>query len=232
MPLRPTIPATSTKNARTSPRYRCVGPTTTPPTPRTRRPRGVGSAAHDLPPGTLGHEYVDFDPAQRPRAPGRRSVVTGSVRRGRHAPCHRRLRTDRPGRDRGRRHDGDRRHRHPRIAAHRQPRRARGRVPRRARRRKEATLARPGAAATLADAIRRGEQCTGDFTTADHLAMVGRPLADVRLPSSASRPSASATPWSPHGSLAVVTRSGRAPSRRAPASGTARAATTRRIRCS
>ena len=45
---------------------------------------------------------------------------------------------------------------------------------------KQATLARPGAAATLADAIRRGEQCTGDFTTADHLAMVERDLADVR----------------------------------------------------
>lgn len=45
---------------------------------------------------------------------------------------------------------------------------------------KQATLARPGAAATLADAFRRGEQCTGDFTTADHLAMVELPLADVR----------------------------------------------------
>jgi hypothetical protein len=45
---------------------------------------------------------------------------------------------------------------------------------------KQATLARPGAAATLADALRRGEQCTGDFTAADHLAMVELPLSEVR----------------------------------------------------
>jgi hypothetical protein len=45
---------------------------------------------------------------------------------------------------------------------------------------KQATLDRPGAAAMLADAFRRGEACTGDFTAADHLAMVELPLADVR----------------------------------------------------
>ena len=45
---------------------------------------------------------------------------------------------------------------------------------------KQATLARPGAAAMLAEAFRRGEACTGDFTAADHLAMVELPLADVR----------------------------------------------------
>jgi hypothetical protein len=45
---------------------------------------------------------------------------------------------------------------------------------------KEATLNRPGAAATLAEGFRRGEACTGDFTAADHLSMVELPLADVR----------------------------------------------------
>jgi hypothetical protein len=45
---------------------------------------------------------------------------------------------------------------------------------------KEATLARPGATDTLAHAMWRGSQCTGDFTTADHLALVDRPLEDVR----------------------------------------------------
>jgi ubiquinone biosynthesis protein Coq4 len=41
-------------------------------------------------------------------------------------------------------------------------------------------LARPGAADTLAHAMARGSQCTGDFTCADHMAMADRPLADVR----------------------------------------------------
>jgi ubiquinone biosynthesis protein Coq4 len=45
---------------------------------------------------------------------------------------------------------------------------------------KEATLARPGATDTLAHAMWRGSQCTGDFTTADHLARADRPLEDVR----------------------------------------------------
>jgi hypothetical protein len=45
---------------------------------------------------------------------------------------------------------------------------------------KQASLARPGAATMLAEAIRRGERCTGDFTRADHLEMVERPLDDVR----------------------------------------------------
>jgi hypothetical protein len=42
------------------------------------------------------------------------------------------------------------------------------------------TLGRPGAAATLAHAMVRGSECIGDFTTADHMAMADRPLADVR----------------------------------------------------
>jgi hypothetical protein len=45
---------------------------------------------------------------------------------------------------------------------------------------KTATLARPGAADFLAHAMARGAQCTGDFTTADHLAMVELPLDEVR----------------------------------------------------
>lgn len=45
---------------------------------------------------------------------------------------------------------------------------------------KTATLARPGAVEMLAEAFARGRQCTGDFSTADHLAMVARPLAEVR----------------------------------------------------
>lgn len=45
---------------------------------------------------------------------------------------------------------------------------------------KTATLARPRAADFFAHAMWRGAQCTGDFTTADHLALVELPLADVR----------------------------------------------------
>jgi hypothetical protein len=45
---------------------------------------------------------------------------------------------------------------------------------------KQATLARPGATDTLAHAMWRGMQCTGDFTSADHLARADRPLEDVR----------------------------------------------------
>src|SRR3954470_2531990 len=45
---------------------------------------------------------------------------------------------------------------------------------------KESTLTRPGAVDTLAEAFVRGQQCTGDFTAIDHLAMADRPLADIR----------------------------------------------------
>jgi ubiquinone biosynthesis protein Coq4 len=45
---------------------------------------------------------------------------------------------------------------------------------------KQATLARPGAAETMAHAMWRGSKCTGDFTGADHLGMATRPLEDVR----------------------------------------------------
>ena len=58
-PLRPTISATSTKSASTSPRYRCAGPTTTRRTPDPELAQRL-HALHDLPPGTLGHEYVEF----------------------------------------------------------------------------------------------------------------------------------------------------------------------------
>jgi hypothetical protein len=45
---------------------------------------------------------------------------------------------------------------------------------------KVAALDRPGAAAELADAFRRGEQCTCDFSDMDHLARADEPLAAVR----------------------------------------------------
>jgi hypothetical protein len=45
---------------------------------------------------------------------------------------------------------------------------------------KAGTLARPGAAEELADAIRRGAQCNTDFATIDHLARVDEPLEDLR----------------------------------------------------
>jgi hypothetical protein len=45
---------------------------------------------------------------------------------------------------------------------------------------KVGTLARPGAAEELADAIRRGAQCTADFAAIDHLSHVDEPLEDVR----------------------------------------------------
>jgi hypothetical protein len=45
---------------------------------------------------------------------------------------------------------------------------------------KTATLDRDGAAALLAEGLRRGSQCTGDFTSADHLAMAATPVAEIR----------------------------------------------------
>jgi hypothetical protein len=45
---------------------------------------------------------------------------------------------------------------------------------------KTATLTRPGATELLADAFRRGRACDGDFTTADHLALVELPIDEVR----------------------------------------------------
>jgi hypothetical protein len=45
---------------------------------------------------------------------------------------------------------------------------------------KVGTLARPGAAEELAEAIRRGAQCTADFATIDHIARADEPLEDVR----------------------------------------------------
>ena len=45
---------------------------------------------------------------------------------------------------------------------------------------KTATLTREGAPEMLARAMWRGSRCTGDFTTADHLAMVDVPLSEVR----------------------------------------------------
>jgi hypothetical protein len=45
---------------------------------------------------------------------------------------------------------------------------------------KEATLTRAGATDMLGQALLRGSQCTGDFTTADHLALAATPLAAVR----------------------------------------------------
>jgi hypothetical protein len=45
---------------------------------------------------------------------------------------------------------------------------------------KVGTLARPGAAEELADAILRGSKCSADFATIDHLARADEPLEDVR----------------------------------------------------
>jgi len=45
---------------------------------------------------------------------------------------------------------------------------------------KVGTLARPGAAEELADAIWRGAQCTADFAAIDHLTRADEPLEDVR----------------------------------------------------
>jgi hypothetical protein len=45
---------------------------------------------------------------------------------------------------------------------------------------KTATLEREGAAALLAEGLKRGAACTGDFTGADHLALAATPLAEVR----------------------------------------------------
>jgi len=43
-----------------------------------------------------------------------------------------------------------------------------------------ATLARAGSAELVAEAMRRGSACTGDFTAVDHLALADVPLAEVR----------------------------------------------------
>jgi len=45
---------------------------------------------------------------------------------------------------------------------------------------KEAVMARAGAAPLVADALRRGAACTGDFSSTDHLALAHVPVADVR----------------------------------------------------
>jgi hypothetical protein len=45
---------------------------------------------------------------------------------------------------------------------------------------KTATLEREGAAALLAEGLKRGAACSGDFTGADHLALAATPLAEVR----------------------------------------------------
>ena len=45
---------------------------------------------------------------------------------------------------------------------------------------KVGTLARPGAAEELADAIRRGAHCSADFATIDHLSRVDEQLDEVR----------------------------------------------------
>jgi hypothetical protein len=45
---------------------------------------------------------------------------------------------------------------------------------------KEEVLARDGAAALVADALRRGAACNGDFSSTDHLAIAHLPLAEVR----------------------------------------------------
>jgi len=45
---------------------------------------------------------------------------------------------------------------------------------------KTSTLGREGAAELLAEAFRRGSECTGDFSTADHLALASTPLSEVQ----------------------------------------------------
>ena len=45
---------------------------------------------------------------------------------------------------------------------------------------KDATLTRAGATDVLGRAFLRGSKCTGDFTTADHLALAATPLEEVR----------------------------------------------------
>jgi hypothetical protein len=45
---------------------------------------------------------------------------------------------------------------------------------------KTATLDREGAADVLSEGLRRGAQCTGNFTVADHLALADVPISEVR----------------------------------------------------
>jgi hypothetical protein len=45
---------------------------------------------------------------------------------------------------------------------------------------KSEVMARPGAAEMFADAMRRGTECGGDFSVADHLSLVELPLEEVR----------------------------------------------------
>ena len=45
---------------------------------------------------------------------------------------------------------------------------------------KTGVLTRDGAATLVADAMKRGAACTGDFSDIDHLALVHLPLAEVR----------------------------------------------------
>jgi hypothetical protein len=46
---------------------------------------------------------------------------------------------------------------------------------------KTATLTRPGAVDLLTGAFKRGAQCTGDFSAADHLGMMDAQLSEVRV---------------------------------------------------
>ncbi|HEY3673014.1 MAG TPA: hypothetical protein VGN51_18890, partial [Acidimicrobiia bacterium] len=45
---------------------------------------------------------------------------------------------------------------------------------------KTATLAREGSAALMAEGMRRGSQCTGDFTAMDHLGAADVLVEDIR----------------------------------------------------
>ncbi len=79
---------------------------------------------------------------------------------------------------------------------------------------KESTLMRPGAVDTLAEAFTRGQQCTGDFTAIDHLAMAGRPTrrGAGRVQRGPRRPRPVAgSPGTTSGTRAVLSTNGSTP---------------------
>ena len=139
-------------------------------------------AMRDLPPGTLGHEYTQFIERHGFQFPGETTSAPAVFvahdmchvspatappvrRRSRSAPCSSRSTT---ATRTGSSSSGACRSTRPGSYD------INGFVP------KTATLDRDGAAALLAEAFRRGVDCTDDFTAADHLALADQPLDEVR----------------------------------------------------
>jgi len=139
-------------------------------------------AMQDLPPGTLGHEYFSFLDRHGFEFPGETTSVPAVFVR--HDMCHVITGYETTGEEeigvnamQVALHDNDANwlqflgsmsiHEAGFFSAN-------GFIP------KTGTLERDGAAAILAEAFRRGVECTGDYPNADHFALAAQPLETVR----------------------------------------------------